>query len=154
VYQLVADLPPERFTALYAALPDEMRQALDAPVAACSTPVRPSCAASRRRSRSQALRAFLARERDDTLSGEILRSYFLGPRKPLVVAFLDATGVKHEDGQVADESAPDRGQGAEARRRPAGSARARRRGPLPAHRRHPVAGERGIRKARTELTPA
>ena len=33
MYQLLAELPPERFTAFYDALPEEMRQALDAPVA-------------------------------------------------------------------------------------------------------------------------
>ena len=107
MYQLVAELSPERFTALYRALPDEMRQALDAPVARVLN-ARPTFVRRQPEAlKIKALRAFLARERDDTLSGEILRSYFLGPRKALVVAFLDATGVKHEDGQVADEAAPD-----------------------------------------------
>jgi hypothetical protein len=153
VYQLVADLSPERFTTLYRALPDEMRQALDAPVARVLN-ARPAFVRRQPEAlKVKALRAFLARERDDTLSGEILRSYFLGPRKPLVVAFLDATGVKHEDGQVADEAAPDTAKVPEAVK-----------ALLAAHERDDVAlylriaaiqwpENEAIRKALAELTP-
>ena len=46
-------------------------------------------------------------KRDEALAGELLRAYLLGPRKDLVTAFLDATGVRHEDGQVGDDAQPD-----------------------------------------------
>ena len=107
MYQLLAELAPERFTALYSSLPDEMRDALDAPVARV---LNARLASARRQPaalKARALRAWLAKERDDSLAGEMLRSYFLGPRKDLVVAFLDATGVKHKDGQIEDEGKPD-----------------------------------------------
>jgi hypothetical protein len=107
VYQLLADLPPERFSALYAALPEEMRLALDAPVARVLNARLPSVRRQPAALKVRALRAWMARERDDSLAGEMLRSYFLGPRKDLVVAFLDATGVKHKDGQIEGEDKPD-----------------------------------------------
>jgi hypothetical protein len=107
VYQLVASLPPERFAALYAALPPEARQALDAPVARVLNSRVPSVRRMPEALKVKALRAWLTREKDEALAGEMLRAYFLGPRKPLVLAFLEATGVKHEDGQVTDESEPD-----------------------------------------------
>jgi len=107
VYQLVADLSPERFTALYRALPDEMRRALDAPVSRVLN-ARPAFVHRQPEAiKIKALRAYLAREKDETLSAEILRAYLLGPRKALVIAFLDATGVKHEDGQVGEDANPE-----------------------------------------------
>jgi hypothetical protein len=107
VYQLLADLPPERFTAFYTALPEEMRQALDAPVARILNARLPSVRRQPAALKVRALRAWLARERDEALAGEMLRSYFLGPRKDMVVAFLDATGVKHKEGEVEGGSGPD-----------------------------------------------
>jgi hypothetical protein len=107
VYQLLADLPPERFTAFYDALPDEMRQALDAPVARVLNARLPSVRRQPPALKVRALRAWLIRERDEALAGEMLRSYFLGPRKDMVVSFLDATGVKHKDGQVDGDSGPE-----------------------------------------------
>jgi len=107
MYQLVASLPPERFAALYAALPAEARSALDAPVARVLNARVPSVRRLPEALKVKALRAWLAREKDEALAGEMLRAYFLGPRKPLVLSFLDATGVKHEDGQVTDDAQPD-----------------------------------------------
>ncbi len=107
MYQLVADLPPERFAALYAALPPEARQALDAPVARVLNSRIPSVRRLPEALKVKALRAWLSREKDEALAGELLRAYFLGPRKPLVSDFLDATGVTHQDGQVADDAQPD-----------------------------------------------
>ncbi len=105
--QLVLDLPPESLAALYRALPDPMRQALDAPVARVLNARLPSVRRQPEALKLRALRAWLTRERDEALAGEMLRAYLLGPRKALVTAFLDSTGVRHEDGQVGDESTPD-----------------------------------------------
>jgi len=107
VLQLVLDLTPERLAALYRALPDAMRQALDAPVARVLNARLPSVRRQPEALKLRALRAWLVRERDEALAGELLRAYLLGPRKALVSAFLDATGVRHEDGQVGDDAQPD-----------------------------------------------
>lgn len=106
MHRLLSDLPPERLGELYRALPDPLRQALDAPVARVLNARVPSVRRHPEALKVKALRAWLARERDDALAGEILRAYLLGPRKRLVMDFLDATGVKHEDGQVGDDADP------------------------------------------------
>jgi hypothetical protein len=107
VLQLVLDLTPERLAALYRALPDAMRQALDAPVARVLNARLPAVRRQPEALKLRALRAWLVRERDEALAGELLRAYLLGPRKALVIGFLDATGVRHEDGQVGDDAQPD-----------------------------------------------
>ena len=107
MYQILADLPPERFTAFYSALPEEMQRALDGPVARVLNARLPKVRHQPAALKVRALRAWLSRERDETLAAEMLRSYFLGPRKDLVVAFLDATGVKHKDGQIEGDDKPD-----------------------------------------------
>jgi hypothetical protein len=107
MYQLLADLPPERFVEFYAALPADLRNALDAPVARVLNARLSSAHRQPIALKARALRAWLAKERDEALAGEMLRSYFLGPRKELVTSFLDATGVKHKDGQIDGEGPPD-----------------------------------------------
>jgi len=105
VHQLLTDQPIERLQAIYEALPDEIRNALDSPIAKALNS-RPSSLAKRPvLFKMKALRSFLIKQRDESLAQDILRSYFLGPRKELVTAFLDATGVAHEDGQVEDDEA-------------------------------------------------
>lgn len=107
---LVLDLSVERFLEIVRELPSEVRMGLDV-AAARALNSRPQ--AMRRRSEEmkvRAVRSWIARKRDDDLAGEILRAYFLGPRKDLVCAFLDATDCKHEDGQVEDDAAPDAGK--------------------------------------------
>ncbi len=103
VHQLLMDLSPERFGALYEALPAEVIGALDTPIASV---LNSRVAKVRKRPlpmKLKALRAFLLRQRDDDLALEMLRGYLLGPRADLVKDFLDATGVPHEDGQINDE---------------------------------------------------
>lgn len=106
MYQLLTDLPAERLAEIYRALPEPLRQALDAPVARVLNARLPSVRRQPEALKLKALRAWLARERDEALAGELLRAYLLGPRKQLVLDFLDATGVKHEDGQVGDDADP------------------------------------------------
>jgi hypothetical protein len=105
VYQLLADMPAERFTALYTALPSDVSRALDGAIARMLNCRVPSVRRQPEALRAKALRAFILRERDDDVSADLLRAYFLGARKPLVTQFLDATGVAHEDGQVGEEDA-------------------------------------------------
>ena len=107
LHHLLTDMSLERLTNLYEALPQELVRALDVPIGKALNS-RPASVARRPiEMRMKALRAFLKRTRDDTIAGELLRAYLLGPRKDLVVSFLDETGVAHEDGEIADDSEPD-----------------------------------------------
>jgi hypothetical protein len=104
----LTDQPIERLQTIYEALPEEARRALDSPIAKALNSRLSSLAKRPISFKMKALRSFLIKQRDESLAQEILRSYFLGPRKELVTAFLDATGVAHEDGQVEDaEAQPD-----------------------------------------------
>ena len=107
MYRIVSEMSPQRLAGVYSALPAEAREALDVPVAQM---LNSRVASVRRRpveTKVRALRAFLGKTRDESLATEILRAYLLGPRKDLVTAFLDGTGVVHEDGQVDGEAKPD-----------------------------------------------
>jgi hypothetical protein len=105
--KLLLALTPERFGALYLALPPELARALDGAIASMLHARPASVQRQPAAVRIKALRAFLVRTRDEALAGDLLRAYFLGPRLPLVTQFLDATGVKHDKGQVEDEAQPD-----------------------------------------------
>lgn len=103
--QELMDMSDERFAALYGSLEDRTKQALDVPIARMLNSRVPVAARRPLPMKLKALRAYLRRERDDDLALDILRGYFLGPRKQLVIDFLDGTGVAHEDGQVEDDDA-------------------------------------------------
>ncbi|MCB9897193.1 MAG: hypothetical protein H6825_04235 [Planctomycetes bacterium] len=106
MHLLLTEMSLDRLTTLYEALPEELVRALDVPIGKALNS-RPGSVARRPvPMRMKALRAFLKRTRDDTIAGELLRAYLLGPRKDLVVSFLDATGVAHEEGEISDDSEP------------------------------------------------
>lgn len=103
--ELVLDMSLDRLQSVVETLPEQVRRALDG-AAAQALNSRPQTIHKRPlEMRVKALRSSLQRRRDEDLAGEILRTYLLGPRKDLVVAFLDATGVPHEDGQITDDEA-------------------------------------------------
>ncbi len=104
--QIVLALPPERFAAVYGALPPELSAALDGAIARTLNARLPSVRRQPVALRARALRAWIVRQHDDTIASDLLRAYFLGPRLALVTAFLDATGVAHDKGQIADDGAP------------------------------------------------
>ena len=110
MFRLLTELPAERFAAIYEALPDDMSRAFDPAIARVLNARMPKVRKTPVAMRAKALRAFLMRERDEDVAGDILRAYFLGPRLELVTDFLDGVGVKHEKGQVEDESEPDGGR--------------------------------------------
>jgi len=56
--------------------------------------------------RVQAVRRSLARVGGDAVAEELLAVYFLECRKDLLVEWLDAAGVKHEDGLLTEEAPP------------------------------------------------
>ncbi len=95
----------ERFASLYGSLEDNAKAGLDVPIARMLNSRVATAARRPLPMKLKALRAFLRRERDEDLALDMLRSYFLGPRKALVVDFLDGTGVEHEDGQIGEDDA-------------------------------------------------
>jgi hypothetical protein len=107
MHDLLVALPPERFAALYRSLDPPLARALDGAIAQVLHARVQSVAKQPEALRVKALRTWIGRQKDDTVAGDLLRAYFLGPRKALVVAFLDATGTAHEDGQVGDDARPD-----------------------------------------------
>ncbi|MHC5209371.1 MAG: hypothetical protein ACYTG2_01475 [Planctomycetota bacterium] len=107
MHQLLTAMSPERFTVLYESLDPKVARALDGPIARMLNSRPRSIARQPVTLRVKALRAWITRERDEQVAGDLLAAYFLGPRKDLVTSFLDATGVTHEDGQVEDDARPD-----------------------------------------------
>jgi len=107
MHDLLIALPPERFANLYRSLDPPLARALDGAIAQVLHARVQSVAKQPEAIRVKALRNWIVRQKDDAVAGDLLRAYFLGPRKPLVVQFLDATGTEHEDGQVTDEGQPD-----------------------------------------------
>lgn len=45
------------------------------------------------------------RDPGEVLASSLLVALHLGPRKPMLIAFLDALGLPHEDGVLKDDSA-------------------------------------------------
>jgi hypothetical protein len=56
--------------------------------------------------RAEAVRRALARVSADDLGEELLAVYFLECRHKLLVAWLDAVGVEHEEGTLKDDAPP------------------------------------------------
>jgi hypothetical protein len=110
VHQFLIALPPDRFASLYQSLEPEVARALDGVIARMLNSRVSSVGRTPVAMRVKALRAWIVRERDDAVAGDLLAAYFLGPRKVLVTSFLDATGVEHEDGRVNGDGKPDAGK--------------------------------------------
>jgi len=107
VHDLLIALPPERFATLYRSLDPPLARALDGAIAQVLHSRVQTVAKQPEAIRVKALRNWISRQKDDAVAGDLLRAYFLGPRKPLVIQFLDATGTEHEEGQVTEEGKPD-----------------------------------------------
>ena len=107
MHDLLTALPPERFASLYRSLDPPLARALDGAIAQVLHARVQSVAKQPEAIRVKALRNWISRQKDDAVAGDLLRAYFLGPRKALVIQFLDATGTAHEEGQVTDEGRPD-----------------------------------------------
>jgi hypothetical protein len=110
VHDLLIALPPERFATLYRSLDPPLARALDGAIAQVLHSRVQTVAKQPEAIRVKALRNWISRQKDDAVAGDLLRAYFLGPRKPLVIQFLDATGTEHEEGQVTEEGRPDPAQ--------------------------------------------
>ncbi|HZJ72615.1 MAG TPA: hypothetical protein VFF36_16895 [Planctomycetota bacterium] len=114
MHDILIALPPERFAALYRSLDPPLARALDGAIAQVLHARVQSVAKQPEGLRVKALRTWISRQKDDAVAGDLLRAYFLGPRKALVIQFLDATGTPHEEGQVTDDGKPDAAKVADA----------------------------------------
>ena len=106
-YQVFAGMSPERAVEMMRTLskqaPQTFRQAVDA--AALAIKARPVY--MRRQpfeKRAEAVRRAMARVSANPVADELLAVYFLECRKELLVEWLDAVGLEHEDGTLADDS--------------------------------------------------
>jgi len=95
-------MSPERFLALYRSLERDGFGPLDGEVAR-SLHFRPQ--AIRKlpmEQRAKRARSLIEANRSTDLAYEIVGGYLLKTRRDLVTGFLDATGVKHEEGMIED----------------------------------------------------
>jgi hypothetical protein len=102
VLEHMKGMSPERFFALYQSLEHQGFGPLDGDVAR-SLRFRPQ--AIRKlpmEQRAKRARMIIESTKNANLAYEIVGGYLMKTRKDLVVGFLDATGVKHEDGMIED----------------------------------------------------
>ena len=105
VLQELNRLTEERFLALYEALSEKGFGPLDAEVAK-ALKFRPT--AIRKlpmEKRAKKARSLLSSQSNAELCYELFGSYLVRTKKELVVGFLDATCVAHEDGMISDVDA-------------------------------------------------
>lgn len=108
-YQVFAAMPPERATAVLQALsrdaPGAFAEALQA--AAIAMKARPVYL--RRQppeKQAAAMRRALSRVGANGVADEILAVFFLRCRKDLLVEWLDAAGLEHDDGMLEADAPP------------------------------------------------
>lgn len=102
VLEHVRAMSPERFLSLYQSLERDGFGPLDGQVAQ-SLHFRPQAIRKLPMAqRAKRARMILETSRSSDLAYEIVGGYLLKTRKELVTGFLDATGVKHEQGMIED----------------------------------------------------
>jgi hypothetical protein len=98
----VRAMSPERFLALYQSLERDGFGPLDGEVAR-ALHFRPHAIRKLPMpQRAKRARILIESSRNSDLAYEIVGGYLLKTRRDLVTAFLDATGVKHEEGMIED----------------------------------------------------
>lgn len=102
VLEHVRAMSPERFLSLYQSLERDGFGPLDGEVAR-SLHFRPQAIRKLPMARrAKRARMLIESSRNADLAYEIVGGYLLKTRKELVTGFLDATGVKHEQGMIED----------------------------------------------------
>ena len=102
VLEHVRAMSPERFLSLYQSLEREGFGPLDGQVAQ-SLHFRPQAIRKLPMAqRAKRARMIIETSRNSDLAYELVGGYLLKTRKELVTGFLDATGVKHEQGMIED----------------------------------------------------
>jgi len=108
-YQVFASLPPERAVEMMRALADKAPGILAQAIATASAALKARPVYLQRQpfeKRAEAVRRGLSRIAANPVANEVLAVYFLECRKQLLVQWLDALGLEHEDGVLAADAPP------------------------------------------------
>ncbi len=109
-YQVFARMTPERTHALLESLREGAPAVYTQALAAASAWLRARPRFVLKQSpekRAKLVRQALARFSTSLVAEEVLAAYFLQVKKPLLVEWLDAIGLEHEDGALSDEAPPE-----------------------------------------------
>jgi len=110
-HHVFARMTPERATELLRAVAEKSPVLYAQALAAASQALRARPVYLQRQppeKRAEAVRRAMARVASADAAEEILATYFLECRRPLLVEWLDLLGLEHEDGALAeDPAAPD-----------------------------------------------
>jgi len=114
-WEVFARMDPERAHALLEGLrkesPAMYTQALGA--ASVFLKARPGFVMKQKpERRAQLVRQALARVATNPVAEEVLAAYFLQVKKPLLVEWLDALGLEHEEGSLTADAPPEPARGA------------------------------------------
>jgi hypothetical protein len=114
-YEVFAHMSPERAHALLEGLrkeaPGVYTQALGA--ASVFLRARPQFVMKQSpEKRAQYVRRALSRVTSNLIAEEVLAAYFLQVKKPLLVEWLDAVGLEHEEGSLEADAPPEPERGA------------------------------------------
>ena len=114
-YQVFARITPEHAHALLEGLRKEAPAVYTQALGAASVWLRARPQFVMKQSpekRAQFVRRALSRVATNLIAEEVLAAYFLQVKKPLLVEWLDAIGLEHEDGSLTAEAPPEPERGA------------------------------------------
>ena len=109
-YQVFSRITPERAQALLEGLRKEAPAVYTQALGAASVWLRARPQFVTKQSpekRAQFVRRALSRVATNLIAEEMLAAYFLQVKKPLLVEWLDAIGLEHEDGSLTAEAPPE-----------------------------------------------
>jgi len=108
-YQVFSRMTPERAAEVFGRLSEETPAVYTQAVAAASRVMkaRPRFLMKQpKERRANLLRQALSRVAANELAEEVLAAYFLQSRKPLLLEWLDAVGVEHDEGVLREDAPP------------------------------------------------
>lgn len=109
-FEIFRAMPSERAVDFFRALADTSPPAWAQCLGLAAAALRARPVFLRRRPferQAEAVRRALARPAASDVGEEMLAIFFLECRRPLLVEWLDATGVAHQDGVLQDETVPE-----------------------------------------------
>ncbi len=109
-YQVFARMTPERAHALLESLRKDAPGVYSQALGAASVWLRARPQFVRKQSpekRAQLVRQALSRVATSVIAEEMLAAYFLQVKKPLLVEWLDALGLEHEEGTLKADAPPE-----------------------------------------------
>ena len=118
-YEVFAAMEPDHAVALLERLKETAPEIVEQAVAAAALAMKARPVYLRKQpfeKRAHAVRRALARVASEPVAAEVLAVYFLKARNELLCEWLDAVGLKHEEG-VLEADAPDPPADAELRKR-------------------------------------